>query len=168
MKTPLVLALVLCLFAVPAIAQIVAGSAEEKAFQQLQSESNADVRLQKLSEFEKTYPKSRALPNIYLMVIDFYREKNDPDKIIEYAEKALKIDEGNVTAMMALSRNYAIKRVNLDRAVELAQKAVDQLGKMRAGPPPTSYSDTQWKAYLDNTEAAAKSILTYTRSVRGN
>jgi hypothetical protein len=102
------------------------------------------------------------------MVIELYREKNDPDKIIEYGEKALKIDEGNVTAMMALSRNYAIKRVNLDRAVELAQKAVDQIGKLRAGPPPTSHTDVQWKSYLDSTEAAAKSILTYTKSVRGN
>ena len=105
MRTPLFSALVLCLFALPAMAQIVAGSAEEKAFQQLQNESNSDVRLQKLSDFEKTYPRSRALPNVYLMVIDFYREKNDPDKIIEYAEKALKIDEENITAMMALSRN---------------------------------------------------------------
>jgi hypothetical protein len=103
-----------------------------------------------------------------LMVIELYRERNETDKIIEYGEKVLKIDEGNVTAMMALSRNYAIKRVNLDRAVDLAQKAVDQIGKLRSGPSPTSHTDAQWKAYLDSTEAAAKSILTYSRSVRGN
>ena len=168
MKTSLCLALILALFPLQATSQIVAGSAEEKAFQQLQSEANGDAKLLKLAEFENTYPKSRILPNVYLMVIELYREKNDPDKIIEYGEKVLRIDEGNVTAMMALSRNYAIKRVNLDRAVELAQKAVDQIGKLRIGPTPTSHTDAQWKAYLDSTEAAAKSILTYTRSVRGN
>src|SRR5262245_19668485 len=110
----LFLTLTLCLLPLPAMSQIAAGSAEEKAFLQLQSEPNGDAKLQKVAEFEKTYPRSRVLPNVYLMAIDFYREKNDPDKIIEFAEKALKIDEGNVTAMMALSRNYAIKRINLD------------------------------------------------------
>jgi hypothetical protein len=117
------------------VAQIVAGSAEDKAFQQLTSEANPDAKLQKLVDFEKSFPRSRALPS--------------------------------VTAMMVLSRNYAIKRINLDRAVELAQKAVDQVGKMRSTPPPTTHTDAQWKSYLDSTEAAARNILSYTMSIRG-
>jgi hypothetical protein len=149
------------------VAQIVAGSAEDKAFQQLTSEANPDAKLQKLVDFEKSFPRSRALPSVYLMVIDLYRDKNDPDKIIEYGEKVLTLDQNNVTAMMVLSRNYAIKRINLDRAVELAQKAVDQVGKMRSTPPPTTHTDAQWKSYLDSTEAAARNILSYTMSIRG-
>jgi hypothetical protein len=70
--------------------------------------------------------------------------------------------------MMVLSRNYAIKRVNLDRAVELAQKAVDQIAKMRSTPPPVTHTDAQWKTYLDGTEAAARNILSYTTSIRGH
>ena len=149
------------------LAQIIAGSPEDKAFQLVMAEADADAKLQKLSDFEKTFPKSKALPGVYVMMMDVYRQKENADKIIEYGEKVLALDTNNVTAMMALSRNYAIKRVNLDRAVELAQKAVDQVGKMRATPPPVSYTDAQWKSYLDSTETAAKNILAYSTSVRG-
>ena len=149
------------------LAQIIAGSPEDKAFQQVMAEADADAKLQKLADFEKTFPKSKALPGVYVMIMDVYRQKENADKIIEYGEKVLTLDANNVTAMMALSRNYAIKRINLDRAVELAQKAVDQVGKMRAAPPPVSHTDAQWKSYLDSTETAARNILAYSTSIRG-
>jgi len=167
MKNLLLCAVLICLLPLCSEAQIVAGSQEDKAFQQITAETNTDAKLQKLTDFEKSFPSSRVLPSVYLMVIDLYRERNDPDKIIEYGEKVLKIDDGNVTALMVVSRNYAMKRMNLDRAVELAQRAVDRIVKMRAGPAPGSYTEAQWKSYLDNTEGAARSILTYTQTVRG-
>ncbi|HET9215795.1 MAG TPA: hypothetical protein VFR18_02380 [Terriglobia bacterium] len=149
------------------LAQIIAGSPEDKAFQQVMAEADADAKLQRLVDFEKTFPKSKALPGVYVMIMDVYRQKDNADKIIEYGEKVLMLDANNVTAMMALSRHYAIKRINLDRAVDLAQKAVDQVGKMRAAPPPVSHTDAQWKSYLDSTETAARNILAYSTSVRG-
>lgn len=150
------------------LAQIIAGSPEDKAFQQVMAEADVDAKLQRLVDFEKTFPKSKALPGVYVLIMDVYRQKDNADKIIEYGEKVLTLDSNNVTAMMALSRHYAIKRINLDRAVELAQKAVDQVGKMRAAPPPVSHTDAQWKSYLDSTETAARNILAYSTSVRGN
>ncbi|HZI51378.1 MAG TPA: hypothetical protein VFE29_06105 [Terriglobia bacterium] len=162
------LTLILCLLPPIAAAQIIAGSPEDKAFQQLMAETNADAKLQKLVDFEKSFPRSKALSNVYLMVIEIYRGKNEPDKIIEYGEKVLTLDAHNVTAMMVLSRNYAIKRVNLDRAVELAQKAVDEVGRMRSTPPPSTQTEAQWKSYLDSTEVAARGILSYTMSIRGD
>ena len=147
--------------------QVIAGSQEDKAFQQITAETNGEAKLQRLTDFEKQFPRSRVLPNVYLMVIDLYRQKNDTDRIIEYAEKVLKVDDRNITAMMVLSRNFAMQKKNLDRAVELAQKAVDELSKMRSSPVPSTHTEAQWKSYLDTTESAARGILTYTTSIRG-
>ncbi|MBI4474876.1 MAG: hypothetical protein HY646_19550 [Acidobacteria bacterium] len=121
-----------------------------------------------LLEFEKKFPQSTVLPNICLMLIDVYRQKNNRPKIIEYGEKALKLDDENVTAMIILSRNYAIERKNLNRALELAQKAVDLVERMKSEPMPQQYSGTQWKTYLQDTEAAARNMLQYVLSVKGS
>jgi hypothetical protein len=168
MRTLLIASLLLCLMPQDARGvQIAAGSPEDKAFQEITAETDGDAKLQRLTEFEKQFPRSRVLAHVYLMIIDLYRAKNDPDRMIEFAEKVLKVDDRNVTAMMVLSRNYAIQRRNLDRSVELAQKAVEEVGKMRTSPVPSTHTETQWKEYLDNTEASARSILTYTMRVRG-
>jgi hypothetical protein len=108
-----------------------------------------------------------ALSNVYLMMIEVYRQKDDRGHVIEYGEKVLTLDDKNVTAMMVLSRNYAIERMKVDRAVELAQRAVELLGKMRSMPAPSSQTEAQWKEYLDNTEGAARNILSYAVSIKG-
>jgi hypothetical protein len=147
--------------------QIIAGTSEDRMFQRITVETNPDAKLQTLIDFEKQFPQSKVLPDVYLMVIDSYRQKGDRVKVIEYGEKVLKIDNSNVTAMMILSRNYSLERKNLDRAVALAQQAVDLIAKMKGEPTPVRYSDTQWKDYLLGTEGAARSILEYAKSVRG-
>jgi hypothetical protein len=148
-------------------AQILAGSAEDKAFQKIQAENNPETKLQKLVDFEGQFPQSKALSSVYLMIIDYYRQKDDRGRVIEYGEKVLKLDDKNVTAMMVLSRNYAIERRNVDRAVELAEKAIELIGKMRSMPAPSSQTEAQWKDYLDNTEGAARSILSYAMTIKG-
>jgi hypothetical protein len=168
MKTFLVSALLCCLTPAVAAGQILAGSQEDKMFQLVSSEKDAEVRLQRLTEYEKQFPQSKALSHVYLMAIDIYREKADRAKLIEYGEKVLKLDGQNVTAMMVLSRNYAIERKNLERAVELAQKAVDVIGTLKAGSPPTSQTQAQWQNYLETTEAAAQNILEYAKTIQSS
>ena len=148
--------------------QIIAGTAEDKMFQRINAEASPDAKLQAMMEFDKQFPQSHALPDVYLMMVDIYRQKSDRLKVIEYGEKALKLDGRNVTAMMILARNYAIQGINVDRAVLLAQQAVDQVAKMKAEAAPAQYTDAQWKDYLQSTETAAKSILDYAKSIRGH
>ena len=88
-------------------------------------------------DFEKQFPQSKVLPDVFLMIIDLHRQKGDRLKVIEYSEKVLKLDERMVTPMMVLARNYAIEGNNVDRAVMLAEQAVGQIGKMKAGVVPT-------------------------------
>jgi hypothetical protein len=61
-----------------------------------------------------------------------------------------------------------IDRTKLDRAVLLAEQAVDQVGKMRAGPVPVACTDAQWRNYLQDTEEAARNILAYVQTIRGH
>jgi len=89
--------------------QIIAGTAEDKLFQEL-AKTNAKAKLEMLIDFENRFPQSKALPDVYLMIIDVYRQRDDRAKILEYGEKTLKVDPNNVTAMMALSRNYTLER----------------------------------------------------------
>lgn len=168
MKIFVVPVLFCCLAQAVVLGQIAAGSQEDKMFQLVSSETNPEKKLQRLTEYENHFPQSKALPHIYLMAIDIYREKGDRVKLIEYGEKVLKVDGKNVTALMVLSRNYAIERKNLERAVELAQKAVDVIETLKGGPSPNSQTDVQWRNYLQTTEAAAQNILEYTKSIRAH
>jgi tetratricopeptide (TPR) repeat protein len=150
-----------------AAAQVIAGTPEDKLIQRISTETRSEAKLQMLLDFENGFPQSKALPDVYLMIIDVYRQKDDRAKVIEYGEKTLKLDQNNVTAMMALSRNYALERRNLERAVMLAEQAVSILEKMKAQSTPPRLTDAQWKDYLQNTESAARSILDYARAVKG-
>jgi hypothetical protein len=160
--------LVVLLFVVPldAASQIIAGSAEDKMFQQINSETNPDAKLEALAQFEKQFPQSKALPDAYLMMIELYRQKNNRAKVLEYGEKVLKLDDDNITAMMVLARNYAMDGKSVDRAVQLGQQAVDQVAKLREAGTPNGYTDAQWQDYLQTTELAAKSILNYAKGIK--
>src|SRR5580693_5163836 len=130
-----------------AVQVIVDGTSEDKMFQQIVAEANADARLQRLMDFEKRFPKSKVLPNAYFMLIDIYRQKGNRPKVIEYGEKIVKMDERNVAAMMVLSLNYSRERKNLDRAAALAQEAIAEIGRMKAQRVSAQYSNALWKDY---------------------
>jgi len=143
---------------------LVAGSAEDKAFTAATSEQNIDNRINLLLAYEKNFPNSKALPDVYVSLLDAYSQKNDKAKIEEFGEKALKLDPENVSALMLTSRNYGIEKKNLDRAVHYAQRAVEVLAKRKKEPRYTE--DESWKSYLDSTEAAAKANLAWTKSIK--
>jgi tetratricopeptide (TPR) repeat protein len=147
-------------------AQVVAGSPEDKAFQLIDAENNVDAKINLLSDFEKQYPQSKALREVYLLQITIYQQKNDQPKIIEAGEKLIKVDADNLSGLLTLSRAYSLERKNLDRAVQYAQKAVDITARLKTQPPQNGYSDEQWKQYLESNEQLARSYLSYARSLR--
>jgi hypothetical protein len=170
MKTKVILTLCVVFvltLATSADAQLVAGSAEEKAFTKIEGEQNSDAKIQLLLDFEKQYPQSRVLPDIYTMLMTIYQGKNETAKVVDFGERAIKIDGENLTALLAVSRNLALERKQIDKAISYAQKAVDTIAKQRTQPPPPQYSsEEQWKGYLDSMDQAAKSILAYAKSLK--
>lgn len=146
-------------------AQLVAGSPEDAAYTKIVGEDNPDAKITLLLAYEKQFPQSRVLPDIYVMLMTVYQQKNDTGKANDFGEKAIKIDAENITALITVSRNYSIERKNLDKAVQYAQKAVEVTEKLKTQPPPPNYTPDQWKGYIDSTEQAAKSMLAYAKSL---
>jgi hypothetical protein len=146
--------------------QVRAGSPELKLYEQIAAETNLDTKLELVSAFEKQFPTSKIMGRVYLIAVDIFRTKQDRSKINEYGEKALHVDQDNVTAMMLLARNYAIEAKNLDRAMELAQRALKRVEQLRNEPLPTGYSETQWNDYLRNNSESAQQILDYVSSMK--
>jgi hypothetical protein len=146
--------------------QVRAGSQEATMFDQIVAEANPDTKLTLIGSFEQQFPQSKILSRVYLLAVDVYRSKENRIKLTEFAEKALAADNTNVTAMMVLARNHAIDAKNLDRAIELSQRAIDRMAVLRKEQPPTGYTPAQWEDYLKTTEESAKQILGYARAIK--
>jgi tetratricopeptide (TPR) repeat protein len=149
-------------------AQVVAGSPEDKAFQKIDAENNNDGKITLLLDFEKQFPQSKALREAFLQLVQLYQQKNDSPKVIEYSEKVLKLDPNNLVALLTVTRAYSLegKPASLDRAIQYAQKAVDEITKLKNGPPQQGYTDDQWKQYIESNEGLAKNYLSYARSLK--
>lgn len=149
-------------------AQVHAGSPEDKAFQKIDAENNPDTKITMLLDFEKQFPQSTALKDAYLQLLQIYQEKNDNAKIIEFGEKAIKIDPGNVVALLTVTRAYSLdgKAASLERAIAYAQRAIDECGKLKTGPPQQGYTDKDWKDYVGRNEDLAKNYLSYAKSLK--
>lgn len=169
MKTKVILTLCVVFFlgvVTNASAQVtlIAGSPEDKAFTAATNETNPDTKVNLLLAFEKQFPQSKALPDIYLALMDVYNQKNDRAKVVETGEKTIKIDPENFSALMSVSRNYAIEKKNLAVAAQYAQHAADAVAKKKTEPRYTE--DAGWKTYLDSIDAAAKANLAFVKSVK--
>jgi len=78
--------------ATSAYAQLVAGSPEDAAYTKIVGEDNPDAKTSLLLDFEKQFPQSKVLPDIYVMLMGIYQQKNDTGKANDFGEKAIKID----------------------------------------------------------------------------
>src|SRR5262245_36316843 len=101
-------------------AQVVAGSPEDKAFQKVDAESNADGKINLLLEFEKQFGQSKAIREAYLQLVELYQQKNNSPKVIEYSEKVLKVDPNNIAALLKATYAYSLegKNPSLERAIQ--------------------------------------------------
>jgi len=149
-------------------AQVVAGSPEDKAFQKIDAENNIDSKIALLLDFEKQFPQSKSIREAYLQLVQIYQQKNEQVKVIEFGEKALKAEPSNIDALLAVTRAYSLdgKSASLDRAIQYAQKAIDQLGKMKGQPAQQGKTDEQWKQYIDSNDQLAKTYLSYAQSLK--
>jgi hypothetical protein len=149
-------------------AQVQAGSPEDKAFQKIDAENNPDAKLTLLLAFEKEFTQSKALREAYLQLVELYQQKNTGAKVIEYSEKILKLDPVNVPALLKATYAYSLdgKPASLDRAIVYGQKAMDEIAKLKSGPPQQGLTEDQWKQYIDSHEALAKNYLSYAKSLK--
>jgi tetratricopeptide (TPR) repeat protein len=151
-----------------AAAQVVAGSPEDKAFQKIDAENNVETKITLLLDFEKQFQQSKSVREAYMQLIQIFQQKNDQVKVIEYCEKAIKVDPSNLTALLTATRAYSLegKSGSIDRAIQYGEKAVAEIAKMKGQPPQQGYTDEQWKQYVDSNDQLAKSYLSYARTLK--
>ena len=103
-----------------------------------------------------------------MQLVQIYQQKNDSAKIIEYSEKTIKVDPNNLVALLTVTRAYSLegKAASLDRAIQYALQAVDEINKLTSGPPQQGCTDDQWKQYIESNDQLAKSYLAYARSLK--
>ncbi len=149
-------------------AQVIAGSPEDKAFQKIDAENNVDAKIVLLQDFEKQFGQSRSIREAYLQLIQIYQQKNDQAKVIEYCEKAIKVDPNNLVALLTVTRAYSLdgKQASLDRAIQYGQRAMDEITKLKSQPPQQGYTDEQWKQYIESNDQLAKSYLSYAKTLK--
>src|SRR5215471_13494890 len=90
-------------------AQVQAGSPEDKAFQKIDAEQNADAKIALLLDFEKQFPQSKALRDAYLQLVAIYQQKNDQPKVIDYGERVIKLDPTNLEALLTVTYAYSLE-----------------------------------------------------------
>ena len=159
----LVLSLILT---VNASAQLIAGTPQDRLFGEMVDAPTLDERLEKAMQFEREYPDSVVIVQIYTTIMNVYNQRQDSALAIEYGEKALAADEYNVDALIALNYNLALTRQDLPRAIELGQRAVAAIETMRSAEPRPGYTPETWAQYLDSLDASAKGYLNYAETIR--
>ena len=149
-------------------AQLIAGSPEDKAFTKIEQESNVDSKITLLLDYEKQFPQSKVLPDVYRMLEDAYTQKKDNAKVIEIGERAIKFNPEDVDALVNVSYILGItQRQQLDKASTYAQRAIDAIAKLRKQPAPSWMPDENaWKQHLDSRETVAKQILDYVKRLK--
>ena len=147
-------------------AQLLAGSPEDKAFTKIEHEGDQDSKIALLLDFEKQFPQSKALSDVYRMLEECYTQKKDTGKVIEVAERAIKHDPNDVDALLKVSYNLGIQKQQLDKAVAYAQRAMDAIAKMKSGPPPQFSDAQQWQSQLASMEQSAQQILDYVKRLK--
>jgi ankyrin len=103
-----------------------AGSPEDTAFKKIEAETDTDARLGLLLDFEKQFPKSTLLLEVYQGLIQIYQEKNDQPKVSGVREKLVPIERqmrlasqqqapavktGGITALMLAARENSQESV---------------------------------------------------------
>ena len=150
-----------------ASAQLVAGSPEDKLYQQIIAADNPADKEKLCLNFESQFSESDVVVDIYIMLMEIHGQRNDDGKVVEYGEKAITKDPANISALMTVSRTLAVARRLLPKAVSYAERAVAAAAALREKSPPPQYTEEQWMQYVQATERAARSILSYARSISG-
>jgi len=133
-------------------------------YQQLAAEMNIARKVQLVSQFESTFPKSSLLPYVYLSAMTAYVGRNDAPHVIEYAEKAVKADTENITTLIQVSRTYASPPLQMmDKALHHAERAVVIAEALRKQPPRPD--PAVWERWTLSMHTSAQENLVWVRQM---
>ncbi|HEX4999079.1 MAG TPA: hypothetical protein VFY29_12695 [Terriglobia bacterium] len=125
-----------------------------------------EEKIEAALDFEKRFPQSSVLSSVYTTMLGIYLQKNDTAKLVEVGEKAVKLDPKNLTALLALSRGYALSEApDVEKAKSFAEKAAAVLAEWRTRPPQPGYSETEWRDYLKQNDESVGPWVEYVKAL---
>jgi len=141
------------------------GYATYAFFQLLPRVTDPAKRLEALDKFVKAFPEAESKNAAQISYAYFiaYKMANQPDKAIEYGEKAVAADPSNTVAFNLLAYDYAFAQPNPDKAEQYARKALELAQAMKK---PEGLSDEQFKSEQNNQLGMAHLTLGYAAFVK--
>jgi len=139
--------------------------------------ANSDARITATEDFVTKFPKSDFLALVLFAEAQSYQQKNDYEKMVVYAERALDANPDDATKVqteLMLARGIAqrTREFDLDREEKLARVekyANSALDILKTLPKPNpSLSDEQWNDYKAQMASDAHDALGMDALVRKN
>jgi hypothetical protein len=140
-------------------------------FQRASNERNIFTRIKLLIRFEKNYPRSSMLPDVYGDLVDLYIAKGDPSTAMTYGDKLVELEPDDVRALVKVSQAYGLAQINLGQARRYAEKAVASAAKLKAlsySARPSeyrSYKEAEWASQVSVLNASAKDNMDWVKQV---
>jgi hypothetical protein len=138
-------------------------AAEFDDYERASKQTSTPARIQLLLNFERNFPQSELLPNVYEDLMDLHMVKGDPTTAMKYGDKLAEVAPGNVRALVKVSQAYGRAQINLGEARRYAEKAVGAAAQLKSGKVRPSeyreYSAAKWTSTVAELDASAKKNL---------
>jgi tetratricopeptide (TPR) repeat protein len=134
---------------------------QQLLFARILNATGPNTKLQLVAEFEKKYPKSKAIGEVYAIAMGVYQSRNESEEASKFGERALRADPENLEALVTVSRLYAVQGRQLGRAATYARKAIEVIEKTAGRAPPRGYAAGVWREYMVQSKTTAEGTLKY-------
>ena len=139
---------------------------EAKAAQAIESELDPNKVIQLAQDFEKKYPTSPYLTDVYFFVANAYQQKNQISQAIDYGRKSLKAHPDNIRSLIMLTgllpQPQDMQGSDQDKEARLKETEADAsqaLELIQKLPKPPSQTDDQFQKLKANVIAQIHSSL---------
>jgi len=100
---------------------------ESAAFNGIAAEEDPKTRVQYIEAYTAAFPKSRFEEQVMQYAIYSFQQMNQPQRLVEFGEKALAANPESVPTLVLLANAYSEDqtRPQLGKAIEMAKKAIE-------------------------------------------
>lgn len=100
---------------------------ESAALNGIMDEQDPKVRVQYIEAYTAAFPKSRFEEQVMQYAIYSFQQMNQPQKLVEFGEKALAANPESLPTLVLLANAYSEdqRRPQLGKAIEMARKAIE-------------------------------------------
>ncbi|MEW5979852.1 MAG: hypothetical protein AB1898_28995 [Acidobacteriota bacterium] len=121
-------------------------------------------------KFMQEYPEAEPATKkfVLLKMMSSYQRLNNFEKTVDTGDQILAIDANDLAALLTLSSvlperlppdDEAKRSTQLDKAMDIAKRAMEEVNKLISGPKPAAISDQQWADEKNRLQASVNSAI---------